>query len=90
MSESPSPEPTSLAEFLDRHGAAAFLGCSPDTITRLIAKGRIKAGDVGTGQNRHYRISRAELLAFQQAPATALLPASARRRTRTRKPPSLA
>lgn len=77
-------------EFLDRHEAAAFLGCSPRTVTRLIQAGRLKAIDVGLGRNRHFRVSRAALLAFQNATAVALQPAAKRRRGRRRNPPSLA
>ena len=70
---------------IDRHEAARLLGCSPDTITRLIQLGRIKAGDVGLGLNRHYRISLDEIKRFQAEAAAAPVAAPARRRGRKRK-----
>lgn len=74
---------------VDRHGAALILACSANTITRLIRAGRIKAGDVGTGRNHHYRIAVEELRRYQEATALASLPAP-RRRGRRKAVPSLA
>lgn len=71
---------------VDRHRAAEVIGCSPDTITRLIQAGRIKAGDVGLGRNKHYRITMEELRRFQADAAVLPSAAPARRRGRKRKP----
>lgn len=74
-------------QFVDRHEAAEIIGCSPDTITRLILAGRLKAADIGLGRNRHYRIALEEIRRFQ-AEAAAPAPA-AKRRGRKRKPVAL-
>jgi hypothetical protein len=56
---------------LDRAGAAAYLGCSPDTVDRLINTGalsvvrlpvaRHRRGDAVQGSNRRVLLDRVEL-----------------------------
>lgn len=47
--------------------AAEFLSCYPRQVERLIKAGKIKAKNIGLGDERkHWRIAKSELLKFKE------------------------